>query len=175
MAIWLSFELALFVRERRRGRTRNSDRGTAIGLVLGVSAGIVLSALFGRHSRRGQAHLRLAVAAALVAVGAALRMWSARTLGAHFRLIVAVSDQHELIVRGPYRLVRHPSYTGLLLALVGVGVANGSALSVLVCILAPLPAVVWRIRVEEAALTSAFGASYRDYSRRTHKLIPGIW
>jgi protein-S-isoprenylcysteine O-methyltransferase Ste14 len=86
-----------------------------------------------------------------------------------------VSDRHVLINRGPYRLVRHPSYAGLLLALVGVGIANGSALSVLVCILAPLPAVVWRIRVEEAALTSAFGDSYRDYSRRTHRLIPGIW
>ena len=107
--------------------------------------------------------------------GIALRVWAVRTLGPLFRTVVVIQDKHQLIIAGPYRLLRHPSYAGSLLTLAGIGLALGSWLSLLVAVLGPLIGFPRRIPVEEAALQTHFGNNYTAYTRRTWRLVPLIW
>lgn len=81
-----------------------------------------------------------------------------------------------VIDRGPYRWVRHPSYTGLLLTLAGAGVAFGNWLSILALIILSALGLAIRIRVEERALLAALGEPYRAYAAHHRaRLIRGIW
>jgi protein-S-isoprenylcysteine O-methyltransferase len=107
--------------------------------------------------------------------GVALRWYSIFYLGRFFTVDVAIAASHELIDTGPYRLIRHPSYTGALLAFVGFGLSLGSWLVVL-CLILPITAVfLWRIRVEENALLDGLGDRYRVYMSRTRRLIPFVY
>ncbi len=76
---------------------------------------------------------------------------------------------------GPYRYVRHPIYAGAMVVMVGVGLALGNWLSLVLCVLLPLAAYVVRIRVEEGALEEALGDSYREYEQGKARLVPWIW
>jgi len=88
---------------------------------------------------------------------------------------VAIAEDHELVVRGPYHLVRHPSYSGMMLAFGALAVTFQNWLSV-VCILVPISAALaYRIYIEEIALEATFGESYRAYAATTKRLIPGVF
>ena len=106
--------------------------------------------------------------------GLAFRWWAVITLGKFFTVDVATHDDHALVATGPFRFVRHPSYTGLLLAFCGFGLSFGNTLS-LIALMVPIVAALWyRMRVEEEALRRALGAPYDAYCARTKRLIPGI-
>ena len=107
--------------------------------------------------------------------GLALRWYSIGHLGRHFTVDVSISSEHELIDSGPYRYIRHPSYTGALLAFVGLGFCFGNWLSILFVTVPVTVAFLWRIRIEERALTTALGENYRAYVQRTNALIPLIY
>jgi protein-S-isoprenylcysteine O-methyltransferase len=107
--------------------------------------------------------------------GIALRVWAVRTLGPLFRTVVVIQDKHQLIIAGPYRLLRHPSYAGSLLTLAGIGLALGSWLSLLVAVLGALIGFTRRIPVEEAALQTHFGTAYTAWAQRTWRLVPFMW
>jgi protein-S-isoprenylcysteine O-methyltransferase len=108
-------------------------------------------------------------------LGIALR-WSAIVhLGRFFTVNVAIAQKHELIDSGPYRWIRHPSYTGALLAFVGFALSLGSWLSLLCLVIPIMPVFSWRIYVEERALGEALGDSYRQYMARTRRLIPFVY
>jgi protein-S-isoprenylcysteine O-methyltransferase len=88
---------------------------------------------------------------------------------------LAIATDHRVIDTGPYRYIRHPSYTGALMAFFGLGLAfrNWAALAVM---MVPIVGVfLWRIRVEEDALAQALGDRYRDYMGRTKRLVPAIY
>ena len=82
---------------------------------------------------------------------------------------------HRVVDTGPYRVLRHPSYTGILVTLLGMGIALDSWASVAVAFLLPLAGILRRIGEEEQVLRRELGEPYRDYSRRTSRLVPGIW
>lgn len=107
--------------------------------------------------------------------GAALRYWAIVTLGRFFSFEVVVQDSHRVITGGPYRFVRHPSYTGILLIQLGLGIALGNLLSIAVCMAVPVLGFFARIQHEEAVLEEGLGTEYRAYAARTKRLIPGIW
>ena len=107
--------------------------------------------------------------------GVALRWWAIGTLGQHFTRSLVVEANHRLVVDGPYRRLRHPSYTGAVLVFTGVGIGLGNSLSLLVCALLPTVGYVQRIPREEALLRSQLGEPYAEYARHTHRLVPGIW
>jgi len=107
--------------------------------------------------------------------GLALRWYAIIYLGRLFTVDVAIASDHELIDSGPYRHVRHPSYTGALLAFLGIGLtlANWASLA---AVTVPIFAVfARRMRIEEAALLEGLGAPYRAYIDRTKRLFPGIY
>jgi protein-S-isoprenylcysteine O-methyltransferase len=110
-----------------------------------------------------------------MAGGLALRFWAIRVLARFFTVDVNIQEGHELIRRGPYRLLRHPSYTGSLMTFLGFGLALGNGWSLLVLLAPVILAFVWRMRVEERVLAEAFPAQYPDYARQTKRLIPFVW
>jgi protein-S-isoprenylcysteine O-methyltransferase Ste14 len=107
--------------------------------------------------------------------GLVLRGWSIKTLGNYFTGRVMVSPGQPVIAAGPYRLLRHPSYTGLLLACAGVGLASANWVAVAAMVLLPLAAVLWRIHAEENALLATLGDRYRAYAAQHKRLVPLIW
>jgi protein-S-isoprenylcysteine O-methyltransferase Ste14 len=96
-------------------------------------------------------------------------------LGRAFRTTVEVERGQEVVTRGPYRWVRHPSYSGVLLLAAGYGLAAGNWLSLLLTIVLPLVSVLLRITVEEQALVRMLGRPYERYRAATKRLVPGIW
>jgi protein-S-isoprenylcysteine O-methyltransferase len=111
----------------------------------------------------------------LTLVGLAIRWYSIIYLGRFFTVNVAIAADHELIDTGPYRLVRHPSYSGALLAFLGLAICMQNWAALLILMTGTTGAFLFRMRVEERALTGAFGDRYRQYQQRTARLIPGIY
>jgi protein-S-isoprenylcysteine O-methyltransferase Ste14 len=110
----------------------------------------------------------------LAAAGGALRLWPVFVLGNRFSGLVAIQPGHTLVTNGPYRIVRHPSYLGLLINVFGWALAFRSGIGVLLAALNVIPLVA-RIRAEETLLASQFGATYESYRRNTYRLIPGLY
>jgi protein-S-isoprenylcysteine O-methyltransferase Ste14 len=112
---------------------------------------------------------------ALFAGGIWLRTTAVLRLGRWFTYTVKVDAAQPVIDTGPYRLIRHPSYTGLLMASLGVGLALDNWLSILACLLPPLIGFTVRLLGEERVLAEQLGEPYRAYMRRTKRLVPGVW
>ena len=113
--------------------------------------------------------------AALALTGAALRVWSVAVLGRYFTYVVQVSPDQKVVETGPYRLIRHPSYTGALLMAAGIGLSLRHAYALAVILATSLAAYLIRIFVEERALARGIGEPYRAYMKRTKRLIPHLW
>jgi protein-S-isoprenylcysteine O-methyltransferase Ste14 len=96
-------------------------------------------------------------------------------LGAYFTVQVRVSSDQSVVESGPYRLVAHPSYTGLVLVFVGIGLMVGNWLSLACLTLVPAIGLVIRIKVEERAMLAGIGEPYRRFLATRARLIPGIW
>jgi protein-S-isoprenylcysteine O-methyltransferase Ste14 len=107
--------------------------------------------------------------------GIGLRQWSIHVLARYFTYEVTIQEGQQVVSSGPYRVVRHPSYSGLLLTEAGVGLTLGSLLSLLIAVLVPLIGILSRIRVEEAALRTGLGSAYERYAQGRSRLEPGVW
>jgi len=117
----------------------------------------------------------LVLGIALMCVGNGLRCWAILSLGQFFRFVVAIQSDHRVITGGPYRLVRHPAYLGIVLIQLGIGIANANSLSLLLCIAIPMLGLVRRIQREELALFGDLGTEYAAYAAGTKRLIPKVW
>ena len=119
----------------------------------------------------------VAFAAGLVILlaGLVLRGWSFKALGEYFTFTVMVSSDQPVVANGPYRVLRHPSYTGLLLACPGVGLTSANWVGLAGMTVLPLAVILWRIHVEESALLTTLGARYRCYALRHKRLVPLVW
>jgi protein-S-isoprenylcysteine O-methyltransferase Ste14 len=113
------------------------------------------------------------VGVSLVAVGLAICVWARIALGRNWSGTVTLKHEHELIQKGPYRRVRHPIYSGLLLAFLGSAVALGEWRGLLA--VAIIAIALWRkLRLEERWLGDQFGSRYADYRRTSRALIPWL-
>jgi protein-S-isoprenylcysteine O-methyltransferase len=167
---WCVWELLLQRRTGERDRTRWGEFVT-------TTAGVVLIFPASGVDARlpGPSWLPVAVGVPLILAGWWFRRWAMRTLGRFFRVTVTVQEGHRVVDTGPYRALRHPSYTGILVTLLGMGIALDSWASVAVAFLLPLLGILRRIGEEEQVLRRELGEPYREYSRRTHRLVPGVW
>jgi protein-S-isoprenylcysteine O-methyltransferase Ste14 len=103
-----------------------------------------------------------------------MRIWAVRTLGPHFTGLVTVEASQPVIDSGPYALLRHPAYSGALLAGIGGAVLFASNVALALTLLLALPVYLFRIRVEEQALGARLGAAYARYRARTWMLVPFV-
>lgn len=108
-------------------------------------------------------------------LGLALTVWAYRTLGRFFSLEVQIQADHGVVVTGPYRLVRHPGYAGVIFGFVGLGLALQSWVSALLLLCATTAALGYRTRVEEMFLLAELGDRYALYMARTKRLVPFVW
>ena len=176
---WFAFEVGLLIRDlvRRQGRP-SRDRGTRLLVSLSLIVAIVLGwGLRGLVPALSAPAPSVFAVAGLVVIwtGLAVRVWAVFALGAWFSTLLQVDEGQTIVTRGPYRWVRHPSYTGLLLIAVGFGLGAGNWLSLLTGAVVPWLGLVPRIAVEEAELIRVLGEPYRAYQARTHRLVPGLW
>ncbi len=109
----------------------------------------------------------------LIVAAATLREWAIVRLGRFFSRTVQIESAHRLVTDGPYRRLRHPAYTGMVLTYVGIGLALGTWLGAALALALMLGATIYRISVEEEVLIEAFGQEYCEYIRRTWRLFPG--
>jgi protein-S-isoprenylcysteine O-methyltransferase Ste14 len=110
----------------------------------------------------------------LMVAGIVLRQWSVLTLGRFFTTDVRVFSGQDVIDRGPYRWVAHPSYSGLLVTLCGIGLALGNGLALATITLVPGLGLLVRIRYEERTLTASLGEPYRRFLASRARLFPGL-
>jgi protein-S-isoprenylcysteine O-methyltransferase len=108
-------------------------------------------------------------------LGFFLRFYSVIYLGRFFTTNVAIAADHRLIDSGPYRLIRHPSYTGLFLLYLGICLCIGNWATTLIIMVPIFCAFMWRMKVEETALCEALGEPYVNYMKRTKRLIPMVY
>ncbi|HEY3934640.1 MAG TPA: isoprenylcysteine carboxylmethyltransferase family protein [Gemmatimonadales bacterium] len=108
-----------------------------------------------------------------VVAGLAFSIWAKRQLGSNWSAAVTVKEHHTLIRTGPYRFVRHPIYTGILLAFAGTALVIGEWRGIISCVLV-LGAFIYKSRAEERRMRETF-AEYSDYERHTAALIPFIY
>jgi protein-S-isoprenylcysteine O-methyltransferase Ste14 len=172
---WAAFEVGLAIRVRG-GLARDPS---LLLLTLSMAAGVVLGLFVARRGEAlalpGPGWWPIGLGAAVLACGLALRGWAVHTLGRFFKFTVVVQPGHRVVDTGPYRRIRHPSYTGLLMVELGLGIALGTWLSIPATLLPPLLGFGLRISREERVLARELGDPYRAYMRRTDRLIPGVW
>ena len=116
-----------------------------------------------------------AVGVVLGWLGLLLRWSSFVSLGKYFTVVVQTSVDQPMLERGPYRVLRHPSYTGLLLVCAGVGLMWGNWASAVGSVGLVLVGLIYRLRIEERALIAASGDRYREFAASRARLIPYIW
>ncbi|GHO47928.1 methyltransferase family protein [Ktedonospora formicarum] len=111
---------------------------------------------------------------ALIYAGLAFRLYAVVVLGRYFTPSVAVVADQHVVENGPYRLIRHPAYTGLLIMFLGFGLSSTNWLSLLAIMGCGSIGLSYRIYVEERVLQEHLGQPYREYMRRTKRLIPFV-
>ena len=162
----------------RRAEAATTDRGSGLVINAAVACGFAVAIVAARALPGAAIRPQvLAVTLGLVCLlcGIALRFWSFRTLGRYFTFQVQTSTDQPVITSGPYRVLRHPSYTGVLLIVVGVGCLFANWASVAGIAALVTTGLVYRIRVEERALLDALGDAYRSYASNHRRLVPFIW
>lgn len=178
IGVWIAFELVMTVRQTvRLGRRPARDpSGWILGPCLGGA--IVVAITLGRHGVLpwpGGGLWPVVVGLVMIAVGIALRAWSIATLGRFFQYRIEVQADHQVITDGPYRYVRHPSYSGIALVVLGIALASGSVLGFLAAAALAGVGLAVRIHAEEKQLTDALGDQYDRYAASRKRLIPGVW
>ncbi len=107
--------------------------------------------------------------------GSMLFIWARRALGHFYSGHLSVLEGQPLVQSGPYRFIRHPAYAGYLLIVLGLAVGYSSFAGFAAILFVLLPAVIYRIRVEDNLLSEHFGAKFIEYTNKVARLIPGIW
>jgi protein-S-isoprenylcysteine O-methyltransferase len=177
--LWCVSEIALYLLTRaRRGGAKVRDRASIIILWTAIAVGFVIAGvlLSVRATRIPFPALWLDSIGLLLLIGGLAIRWTAIiTLGRFFTAAVTIQQDHRVVRTGPFRYVRHPSYSGLLLAFFGVALQFHNWLSLLAIVLPFFGALLYRIRVEEGAMVEALGEDYVNYQQSTSRLIPGIF
>ncbi|MGA8024243.1 MAG: isoprenylcysteine carboxylmethyltransferase family protein [Candidatus Acidiferrales bacterium] len=175
---WLLFEFVTGRARRSGDPKRARDRGSFRFLILMIWAGIALAfaACFGVQ-QAAIPWMRTAIfflGIALMWAGIAFRYYAMRVLGRYFTFQVDVHSGQTVIEAGPYHYVRHPSYTGALITVLGLGLALGNWGGLLALVTCVGIGYAYRIHVEEAALVAALGEPYKEYMGRTQRLVPFV-
>ncbi|WP_082028807.1 methyltransferase family protein [Xanthomonas sacchari] len=177
-AAWWAVEV--FIGRRRRSQDDPARDGGTLRMLwtvlyAAIFVAVMLSMLgIGRWPSGWRLPL-LWIGTAMVVGGLAFRLWAIAVLGRQFTVDVGIQPGHALITAGPYRWLRHPSYTGALACFYGLAVGLGSWAALAVIALAVTAAFARRMQVEEAVLAHAFGAAWEAHARRTWKVLPWVW
>lgn len=180
---WFLMEFVEFLRVQESREGRAGANKTSLGgwwLAAGVCAIAANIWLYLAPPVIPAATIRPGAAAfasgmAIFLAGIGLRGWSFQALGRYFTYGIVVSPDQPVVTKGPYRMLRHPSYAGGLLIYTGIGVMSANWAGVAAMTLLPLAVIVWRIHLEENALLATLGDKYRGYASHHKRLVPLVW
>jgi protein-S-isoprenylcysteine O-methyltransferase Ste14 len=174
--VWVVNEIRLGIRSVGSGakvRDRGSRAVLTVSIYLAVFLGLLFAYRFPSFGITFGLEFVLRAGVVLIFAGVLLRTYAVHILGSYFSFTVATRPNQKVIDKGPYRFVRHPSYSAALLSMFGLLLAFANWLS----FLGLIPLIVgysYRIRVEETALAKDLGQDYLSYMKRTKRLIPFI-
>jgi protein-S-isoprenylcysteine O-methyltransferase Ste14 len=179
-AAWWLFEAVMNVRQwLRAGRGFTLTRDPTYVLVyVTVAAAVIAAQVLGRRGGLlwpGGRIWPVAGGLTLIVACVAIRAWSIITLGRFFQYSIRIQSGHTVVTTGPYRFVRHPSYTGLSLGVAGYALACGDVWSLLAAAALAGAGLTVRIRVEERQLRESLGADYATFAAHHKRLIPGLF
>jgi protein-S-isoprenylcysteine O-methyltransferase Ste14 len=149
-----------------------SDRGSFHVITIALILAISLSVYFRLKNIGTLTGLFQWLGLVLMIAGSAFRQWALIHLGRFFSRSVQVEAEHRVIITGPYRWIRHPAYTGMILIYTGMIMALGTWLGTFVTFMLVTGSLLYRIRVEEQTLLTALGNEYREYMQNTWVLFP---
>jgi protein-S-isoprenylcysteine O-methyltransferase Ste14 len=177
---WAILEIWLILRDRRRGLIKTDIDGQTrmfnfISMVFSPSAAAAITAIPFLRDIGVRSRLVFTAGIGMMAIGLSLRIWSITVLGKYFRTTIGIETNQVVVQRGPYRVIRHPAYAGLIMICMGYGLALQNLVSFAIIATLPTIALLHRIDMEERVLVSSMEDAYRSYRSRTKKLIPGIW
>src|ERR1700737_395015 len=178
-ASWILPEVIAWRVKRSTDSSKARDQGSlnliAVLWWIGMAMDFSLSFLMPQPAILWKRTSLFFVGICLMLLGIALRWYSVAVLGKYFTFDVAIQSGQVLVEAGPYRYIRHPSYSGALLTLLGFGLALGNWAGLAATLSCMGFAYAYRIPVEEAALASALGEAYKQYMRRTWRLVPFLF
>jgi protein-S-isoprenylcysteine O-methyltransferase Ste14 len=179
--------LGVFVVLEQRIRLRSllnrhgvrEDRGSLLVVIVAVGAGVaggcMLASLAPSAAIPTARWPIFVLGLALMCAGVVLRQWAVALLGPFFTVDIRVHRDQTVVEQGPYRWVQHPSYTGMIVTFVGIGLALGNWAALALLIVLPTAGLVVRIRVEERALLDGLGEPYRRFAASRYHLVPWVW
>jgi protein-S-isoprenylcysteine O-methyltransferase Ste14 len=179
VAAWGMMELGQRSQPQRQGATKigGAGGGRLVGLAILISTAVVVNlaprVVPAATIRPGV--VAFAVGMVILLAGLVLRGWSFKTLDQYFTHTVMVSTDQPVVASGPYRVLRHPSYTGIILAIIGIGLASANWAGLTGLVLLTVSALLVRIRTEERALMTTLGDRYRAYAAQHKRLVPLVW
>lgn len=177
--VWILSEVGVrrmaWSRGSPRQVPRTKDRGSGPFLLLCLALLFVAVIAYRLDPFWGYLPLWVrAIGDVLMALGIVLRVWAVQVLGKFFTTTVTIQGGHHLVSDGPYRVVRHPSYTGALTTLSGFFLAAGGLFPILLAVFLVPVSFGYRIKVEEGMLLEGLGEEYRAYMARTYRLFPPL-
>ena len=177
--IYLISELLLTATCRSRSKTGTKQDRSTLGMIWVVIAVSITTGVFVAFNFTTAAlpygSIFASAGVVLFVAGLILRWWAIITLGRFFTVDVTIEKDHEVVERGQFRIVRHPSYSGVLLAFVGLALSLRNWAALLVILLPIGAAFIHRMNVEEDALSRALGPRYGEYMKRTKRLVPLLY
>jgi len=176
---WGFAEQSFAIRNRKRtaDASTEKDKGGFLLISISVTVGMTVAGVAAFTGVGALPGPRLWESAGLLILlaGAALRVHAIRTLARQFTSRVTLFESHHLVRDGAYRWIRHPSYLGQILILIGFGALLANAVALVAAPSFTTAALLMRIRVEERALEEHFGPAFDDYRRATSRLVPFVW
>jgi protein-S-isoprenylcysteine O-methyltransferase Ste14 len=176
---WMASEILVGVATRTsRNRGKVHDRGSQLILWIVIATAVTACQWISESTpprMLGGAHTLKTASVIVMLIGLGIRWMAIITLGKSFSSNVAIQDSQQVTRTGLYRFVRHPSYLGLLLVFLAIGLHSRDWLGMVVVLVPTTAALLYRIHIEEAALVEAFGDEYVAYSKATKRLLPGVY
>jgi protein-S-isoprenylcysteine O-methyltransferase Ste14 len=170
--------LLIFKRSKNSGQRNNKDRRSLLILwIVIVVSSTIGNFIAGEYPTWHIGNYKIVIYTGMIIciLGFAIRWTAVIQLGKMFTVDVTITDKHNLKTTGLYKIVRHPSYLGLIMIITGLALCTDSMLSFLVILIPSFWAINHRIKVEEQVLLAEFGEQYINYKKRVSKIIPGIF
>lgn len=160
---------------RNTKESKRHDRGSMLWIMMGFCVSILSSPVIILADFYVLPDIVFWVGILLTLSGMLLRIVSILTLKRFFTFSVQVQDKQNLVQAGPYRLLRHPAYTGSILTLLGIALSFRSPLGIAATAIVTAVVYSYRIKVEEREMEKRFGLTYMAYGKHTWRLLPFIW
>jgi protein-S-isoprenylcysteine O-methyltransferase Ste14 len=171
---WIIPELWLLIRDRKVKPERGLNNGRYLYflLIFAIIACVLMSIKFINIPITQNS--RFLIGSLIIWGGLFFRWWAIYSLGKYFNIVVTVQSGQKIIKNGPYKYIRHPSYTGSMLILFGFGFSLGNWIGLAIILIIALISFYSRAIVEEQVMVSSFGNDYLNYMRQTTRFIPFV-